>query len=57
VVELIGEANQDLPVLILADDAPEELAAGTANGRRFVAGKDAILAALAARHGIALPHP
>jgi hypothetical protein len=57
VVARIGEENQDLPVLILAEDAPDGLATGTANGRRFVAGKDAILAALAARHGIPLPHP
>jgi hypothetical protein len=57
VVALIGEANQSLPVLVLADDAPAELATGSFAGRRFVAGKEAILAALSARHGIPLPHP
>lgn len=57
VVALIGEENQSLPVLVLADDAPHDLATGSFDGRRFVAGKDAILAALSARHGIPLPHP
>jgi len=46
VIDLIGSANQSLPVLILADDAPDELATGSFGGRRFVEGKDAILAAL-----------
>lgn len=57
VVALIGAANQSLPVLVLADDAPADLATGSFEGRRFVAGRDAILAALSARHGIPLPHP
>jgi hypothetical protein len=57
VIDLIGEANQGLPVLVLADDASVELEAGVHNGRRFVAGKDAILKALSARHGIPVPHP
>jgi hypothetical protein len=57
VVAEIGPNNQSLPVLILADDAPAGLETGRSNGRRFVAGKDAILKALAARHGIPDPHP
>ena len=57
VVDLIGPVNQSLPVLILADDAAPELATGAANGRRFAEGKDAILRALAVRHGIPDPHP
>lgn len=57
VVDLIGADNQSLPVLVLADDAPTDLATGSYEGRRFVAGKDAILAALSARHLIPLPHP
>lgn len=57
VVALIGEANQSLPVLVLADGAPADLATGSFGRRRFVAGKDAILATLSARHGIPLPHP
>jgi hypothetical protein len=57
VVDLIGSENQSLPVLILADDAPKGLETGVWNGRRFVAGKDPILKALAVRHGILDPHP
>jgi hypothetical protein len=57
VVALIGPENQSLPVLILADDAASGLETGSWNGRRFTAGKDAILRALAARHGIPDPHP
>jgi hypothetical protein len=57
VVGLIGADNQSLPVLVLADDAPAGLETGSWNGRRFVSGKDAILKALAARHGIPDPHP
>jgi hypothetical protein len=57
VVDLIGPVNQSLPVLILADDAAPGLATGAANGRRFAEGKDAILRALAVRHGIPDPHP
>ncbi len=59
-VELIGPENQCLPVLILADDADDaddDLATGSFQGRRFVEGKDAILAALSRRHGIPSPHP
>ena len=57
VIDLIGEANQSLPVLILAADAPPGLENGQWNGRRFVAGKDVILAVLARCHGIPLPRP
>lgn len=57
VVALIGAENQSLPVLVLADDAPAELATGSFEGRRFVAGRQAILAAISARYGIPLPHP
>jgi len=62
VVALIGIENQSVPVLILADDAPDlETGAGLETeiwgGRRFVTGKDAILRALAVRHGIPDPHP
>ena len=57
VVALIGPENQSLPVLILAQDARAGLETGSWGGRRFVSGKDAILRALAARHGIPDPHP
>jgi len=57
VIAHIGRDNQSLPVLILADDAPAGLETGHWDGRRFVAGKDAILKALAIRCGIPDPHP
>jgi hypothetical protein len=57
VVALVGEAHQSLPLLILADDAPDVLATGEANGLRFADTRDAILEALAARHGIPRRHP
>ncbi|VIO79605.1 hypothetical protein CI1B_79390 [Bradyrhizobium ivorense] len=57
VVELIGAGNQSLPVLVLGDDAEAGLETGTAHGRRFVEGKDAILRVLSLRHGIPEAHP
>ena len=57
IIDLIGEDNQSLPVLVLADDAEAGLETGAANGRKFVEGKDAILAALTARLGIPEAHP
>jgi hypothetical protein len=57
VIDLIGAENQSLPVLILASDAPTGLETGTFNGTRFAEGKDAILKALAVRHGLPYPHP
>ncbi|MDQ7247866.1 DUF3088 domain-containing protein [Dongia sedimenti] len=56
-VGLIGVENQSLPVLILADDAASGIETGSFEGRRFVAGKDAILRVLADRHGLPDPHP
>ncbi|EAV46036.1 hypothetical protein SIAM614_09418 [Stappia aggregata IAM 12614] len=44
VAELLGEDNQSLPVLILAEGG-------------FINDKDAILAALTERHGFPHPHP
>lgn len=44
VVELLGEENQSLPVLVLADGG-------------FINNKDAILTALTDRHGFPHPHP
>ena len=44
VAELLGEDNQSLPVLVLAEGG-------------FINDKDAILAALTERHGFPHPHP
>jgi hypothetical protein len=57
IIAHIGPDNQSLPVLILADDAPMALETDQWRGRRFVAGKDAILKTLAVRYGIPDPHP
>jgi len=57
VIALIGEANQSLPVLILADDASAGLAAASHQGRGFVTDPMAILDVLHRRHGLPPPHP
>jgi hypothetical protein len=57
VIDLVGDDNQSLPLLVLADDAGEELATAFYQGRRFVAGTDAILRVLSVRHAIPEPHP
>jgi len=57
VVALIGEANQSLPVLVLADDAPANLPASSHQGRRFVNTPMEILDILHRRHGYPPAHP
>jgi len=57
VIEAIGEANQNLPVLVLADDAPAELADGQHQGTLFVGDFKKLLRALHARHGFPEAHP
>jgi hypothetical protein len=57
VIDLVGEKNQGLPLLLLADDAPRELAGGEANGVRFVTDLPALLHALHVRHGFPEAHP
>jgi hypothetical protein len=57
VVDLVGGENQSLPLLVLADHVAAEFATRSFQGRRFVEGKDAILAALSKRYAIPDPHP
>lgn len=57
VVELVGEQNQSLPLLVLSGDAPDEFTTGAHGAVRFVSGKDEILSVLSRRHGIPEPHP
>jgi len=57
VIALIGEANQSLPVLVLAEDAPAGLAAATHAGRGFVNDPMAILDVLQQRHSFPPRHP
>ena len=51
VISLVGEANQSLPLLILADGETSPHQTGVYEGRAFIADKDKILAALSDRHG------
>jgi hypothetical protein len=55
-VDLLGEAHQGLPTLVIGDDwdGPEVQQAG---GHRFVADSRPIMRYLAARYGAAPPHP
>ena len=55
VIQLVGEEDQSLPVLLLADDVPEQSVARSINGRQFVAGKDDIFQALYSGYGIPVP--
>lgn len=57
VIDAVGQENQSVPLLLLADDAPDGLETGRAGSIRFIDDKDAILRALTVRHGIPSPHP
>ncbi|BAV52579.1 Putative uncharacterized protein (plasmid) [Mesorhizobium loti] len=57
VVDLIGEANQALPVLILPAGERSPHASGEANDRQFVSGAERIIDALVGRELIPPPHP
>ncbi|MBR0877496.1 hypothetical protein ABIF65_007667 [Bradyrhizobium japonicum] len=57
VIALVGEENQSLPLLVLADGTTSPHQTGSHHGRAFIADKDAILAALSERHGFPDPHP
>jgi Protein of unknown function (DUF3088) len=57
IIALVGEDHQSVPLLVLAHDAPMEIAADSYRGTRFIADKDAMLTVLSRRHGIPEPHP
>jgi hypothetical protein len=57
VIDLVGEENQSLPLLVLASGTTSAHQTGTYDGRAFIADKDAILAALRERYGFPEPHP
>ncbi|MGZ9718906.1 DUF3088 domain-containing protein [Rhizobium miluonense] len=54
VIDVAGEENQSLPLLILAENPPDD--AGDWNGTRFINSTDRILELLAARHGFPRLH-
>ncbi|NVD40490.1 DUF3088 domain-containing protein [Ensifer sp. HO-A22] len=57
VIAFVGEENQSLPLLVLADGNTSEHQTGVFQGRAFVSEKDKLLAALSERHGFPDPHP
>jgi len=56
-IDLLGEAHQSLPVLVIGDGRRSPRATGTAQGRDFIADKDGILRELEAHYGIGAQHP
>jgi hypothetical protein len=57
VIELAGEVNQGLPLLVLSKDQALAHISGESNGRKLVAGADQIISALVELYGIPKPHP
>src|SRR6476620_2048380 len=55
VIALVGEQNQSLPMLVLAEGDSSPHQTGVHEGRVFIADKDKILAALSQRHGFPQP--
>ena len=59
-VELLGEAHQNAPTLVIANasrDVPAHVSVQEANGHRFIDNAKAIGEYLAATYGIGRPHP
>lgn len=57
VIALVGEQNQSVPLLVLAEGESSPFQTGVYEGRAFISEKDKILAALSDRHGFPHPHP
>gem|GEM_PF-185950 len=57
VIELAGEDNQNLPLLILKNGDRSPFETGRHEERSLISDPHKILAALAERHGFPLPHP
>jgi len=57
VIDIVGEENQSLPLLVLAEGAPAGPRTASHKGIYFIADKDEILKALSMRHGFPEPHP
>jgi hypothetical protein len=58
IVDLIGQENQNTPVLVVGDAGaiPPQLKPGNAKGRSFFTGEEAIADYLGLRYGIGQPH-
>jgi hypothetical protein len=57
VVSMVGEENQSLPLLVLAEGETSKFQTGTFGNFAFIDDKDKILAALSERHGFPESHP
>jgi hypothetical protein len=58
IVEMIGEANQRCPVLVLAgDDLPAEAAKSSETGKAYIWGAVPICEYLGRTFGVVRPHP
>jgi len=59
IVEIVGEENQGLPLLVLENDPSgfQALKVKEYKGKFFLAGSEEILKYFALEHGIPLPHP
>jgi hypothetical protein len=57
VIQLAGEENQSLPLLVLYDGDRSPFETGTYQGRSLIADPHKILAALTERHGFPPLHP
>ena len=56
-IDLLGEANQSLPLLIIGDRTRTDCATGVFQDRYFIQGVDSLMRFLSAHYGIPLPHP
>jgi hypothetical protein len=56
VIDVLDEAHQGLPVLVLGDEHPVPEGVQTLDGRHFVTATNRILALLAERHGFPKVH-
>ncbi len=57
VIDIVGEENQSLPLLVFGADPKPDDKSGELSAPSFIADKDAILQALTDRHGFPHPHP
>lgn len=58
IVELLGEENEDAPVLVVGGSLPASVKVdyGSSKGRAFISGEENIELYLAQRYGIGLAH-
>jgi hypothetical protein len=57
VIDLVGEQNQSLPALVLAEGKASPFKTGAARGREFISDSKAIAAELRRQYGVPELHP